>query len=158
VSQANEVDRWTLTVSASGTIIIDVLAYESHGPGGKWSPTDYFGDGADNNRLVANIYLFRNDGTVVDSTTGADYYNGMYPGEKRPGAHYATSAKNPYLTLSISPGTYILAIGSYPISSATEAFAGVNNDGSNWTNFDTNPAPGGTVLYNKYKITITLTP
>jgi len=129
-----------------------VEAYEACGPSGKWKGTDYFGDGPNNNRLTANIYLFKQDGTLVGSTTGTEYLNGQYPGEKRltPTPHLQTSAKNPYLSKSnVSAGTYILAIGSYPLKTEAEAWNGTNNDGSNWKDSD-----NGTTLYNKYRIKI----
>jgi len=146
IASKQEVDHWTLPLKTSGTIIIDVQAYEACGPSGKWKGTDYFRDGADNNRLVANIYLFKKDGTLVSST------NGQYPGELRltPTPHIETSAKNPYLSVPVSAGTYILAIGSYPLSQI-DAWNGVNTSGTSWKDYDD---ANKITLYNWYTINI----
>lgn len=136
----SEVDRWTLTLNTSGTLVIDVQAWESCG--NKSIPTDFFGDGDNNNKLVANIYLFNQNGTLVGSSTG------RYPGDTAPGAHTTRSGQNPYLSISVSAGTYVLTIGSYPLSQA-DAWAGVNTDGSQWTD-----SFNGTTSYNKYNINI----
>jgi chitodextrinase len=143
VSQASEVDHWTLTVD-TGTIVIDVGAWESCGA--KAIPMDFFGDGDNNNKLHANIYLFDQSGALVGSATG------IYSGDSAPGAHLTRSGQNAYLSISVTAGTYILAIGSYPLSQ-TNAWAGVNMNGSDWSNpYSYN----GTTRYYKYKITITL--
>ena len=158
VSQASDLDHWTLTVSTAGTITLDVQAWESCGA--KPVPRDFFGDGNGNNKLHANMYLFNSDGTVRASSTGsysADTWNptngtGRYPPETPapPGNHNTRSGQNPYINVSVPAGTYKLAIGSWPISSSTDAWNGVNNDGSDWTN-----SYGGSTSYNKYKINVT---
>jgi hypothetical protein len=159
VSQASEVDHWTLTVGA-GTVTIDVESWESCG--NKPSvPMDLFGDGNSNNNLEANIYIFQQNGTLVAGCVGSGSSRtgvGAAVSCAGPGAHFTRSGHNPYISMSISAGTYIVAIGSADLSES-DAWAGVNNDilHSYWTNFASFPAPGH-VLYNKYKITITLTP
>ena len=144
VNQHSKVDRWTLNFNISGDLVIDVQAYEGCVSGEGYR--DYFGDGGGNNRLTANIYLFKQDGTLVGSSTGS-----------MPRAEMIH--RNPYLSInSINAGSYILAIGSCPLSQA-DALAGKNNDGgecgggakSNWSNFDSTT---GTSLYNKYRINI----
>jgi len=143
LSQPSDVDRWTLTVSA-GTIVLDVGAWESDGV--KPIPMDFFGDGNNNNKLHANFYLFNQSGTLVGSATG------IYSGDSAPGAHVTRSGQNAYLSMSISAGTYILAVGSYPLSQ-NNAWAGVNMDGSDWLYPYSYSGP---IRYYKYKITITL--
>jgi hypothetical protein len=140
-----------------------VESWESSGSGGTKPliPTDFFGDGDNNNKLEANIFIFQQDGTLVGGCVG---YGSGRTGVGAtvscigPGAHSTRSGHNPYISMSIPAGTYILAIGSADLSQS-DAWAGVNNDilHSYWTNFNPYPAPGH-VLYNKYKITITLTP
>jgi chitodextrinase len=145
ISQPSDVDHWTLTVG-TGTIIIDVGAWESDGA--KPIPMDFFGDGNNNNKLHANFYLFDQSGTLVGSSTG------IYSGDSAPGAHVTRSGQNAYLSMSVSAGTYILAVGSYPLSQ-NNAWAGVNMDGSDWSQ---SYSYSGPIRYYKYKITITLTP
>jgi len=144
IASKSEVDRWTLILKTSGTIVIDVQAFE----GCNWSrETDYFRDGAANNRLVANIYLFKQDGTLVGSSTGGE--PGHAPGVPQTGQ---PRGHNPYLSMSMSAGTYVLAIGSYLLSQDEAKgvnWAGGNTDGSSWTDSD-----NGTTLYNKYNINI----
>jgi hypothetical protein len=109
---------------------------------------DFFGDGNNNNKLHANFYLFNQNGTLVGSATG------IYSGDSHPDAHDTRSGQNAYLSMSVSAGTYILAVGSYPLSQ-NNAWGGVNMDGSDWLN----PySYSGSIRYYKYKITITLTP
>jgi chitodextrinase len=146
VSQPSDVDHWTLTVSTAGTIVLDVGAWESDGV--KPIPMDFFGDGNNNNKLHANFYLFDQSGTLVGSSTG------IYSGDSAPGAHVTRSGQNAYLSMSIPAGTYILAVGSYPLSQ-NNAWAGYNMDGSDWSQ---SYSYSGSIRYYKYKITITLTP
>jgi hypothetical protein len=146
ISQPSDVDHWTLTVSTAGTIDIDVGAWESDGA--KPIPMDFFGDGNNNNKLHANFYLFNQNGTLVGSATG------IYSGDSHPDAHVTRSGQNAYLSMSVSAGTYILAVGSYPLSQ-NNAWAGYNLDGSDWSQ---SYSYSGTTRYYKYKITITLTP
>jgi hypothetical protein len=154
ISQAGKVAHWTLTVNTSGTITIGVNSWEACSSTGKWAGTDYFGDGPNNNRLVSHIYLFKQDGTLVGSATGT------YPGGNRNDqlgsngrAHYTTSAKNAYIyNLSVTAGTYILAIGSADLSE-NNAWAGVNTDGSTWKDYDNF---NQITLYNKYYIYVYL--
>jgi hypothetical protein len=146
VSQPSDVDHWTLTVSTAGTIVLDVGAWESDGV--KPIPMDFFGDGNNNNKLHANFYLFNQSGTLVGSSTG------IYSGDSAPGAHVTRSGQNAYLSMSIPAGTYILAVGSYPLSQ-NNAWAGYNMDGSDWSQ---SYSYSGSIRYYKYKITITLTP
>jgi hypothetical protein len=109
---------------------------------------DFFGDGNNNNKLHANFYLFNQSGTLVGSSTG------IYSGDSAPGAHVTRSGQNAYLSMSIPAGTYILAVGSYPLSQ-NNAWAGYNMDGSDWSQ---SYSYSGSIRYYKYKITITLTP
>jgi hypothetical protein len=150
IASASEVDRWTLPLKTSGTIIIDVEAWESCGA--KPIPMDFFGDGQNNNKLHANMYLFNSSGTVVASSTGRYSADAIWLATNRtlpPGNHNTRSGQNPYINVSVPAGTYKLAIGSWPISNSTDAWNGVNNDGSDWTT-----SYNGTTSYNKYKIKI----
>jgi chitodextrinase len=147
----SKIDHWTLTFNTSGTIVIDVLSFEycriySSG-------RDANGDGIfGNNRLQSNIYLFALDGTLVGSSAGG------YPGSNTglgTTAEQLRSHRNPYLSMSINPGTYILAIGNCPLSQ-NNAWGGVNMDsgscaGRHWTNFDSS---AGITLYNEYRVKI----
>ena len=143
IDQQSEVDHWILNFPTSGNIIIDVQAWESCNGSGKINiPNDFFVDGKNNNKLHANIFLFNQSETLVGSSTG------IYSGDTAPGAHNTRSGQNPYLSMSINAGTYVLAIGSYPLSQ-DDASAGVNKDGSDWTN-----SYHGSTSYNKYKINI----
>lgn len=137
-------DKITITIPASGSLVIDMDAWE--GCGNKVTiPTDLFvGDGASNNKLKANIYLFDNSGNLVASKVG------QYPGEGAPGAHSTRTGQSPYLATNITTGTYTLAIGSYPLSEA-DAKAGNNTDGSSWTNRDDYHQID---LYNKYRVKV----
>lgn len=147
ISQPSDVDQWTLVVlGTGGTIVLDAASWESDGV--KPIPMDFFGDGNNNNKLHANFYLFDQSGTLVGSSTG------IQSGGSAPGAHVTRSGQNAYLSMSVSAGTYILAVGSYPLSQ-NNAWAGVNMDGSDWSYAYSYWGP---IRYYKYKITITLTP
>ena len=141
IAQQSEVDHLPITFSTSGKVKIDVQAWESCTSNGtKNIPTDFFGDGNNNNKLISNIFLFNNqNGTLVDSKATS------FPGDVAPGAHTTRSGRNPYLVMNISAGTYRLAIGSYPLSEA-DAWAGVNTDGSSWSDYGS--------PWKKYKINI----
>jgi hypothetical protein len=137
------VDTITIKILAPGSLVIDVDAWE--GCGSKVTiPTDLFADGASNNRLKANIYLFNYAGSLVASKVG------NYPGEGAPGAHSTRTGQSPYLATNITTGTYTLAIGSYPLSEA-DAKAGNNSDGSSWSNYDDYHLIN---LYNKYRVKV----
>ncbi len=144
VSLASEVDHWVLNFETSGHIIIDVEAFEACIGNPKGIPTDFFDDGEANNKLVANMYLFTEGGTLVGSATGS------YPGDTAPGAHDTRTGQSPYLAMDIDSGTYVLAIGSYPLSQA-DAWAELNTDGSNWSDYDDF---NDITLYNRYNIKI----
>jgi len=143
------VDKITIKIPATGSLVIDVAAYEGCSITGKWA-ADYFSDGKANNNLISNIYLFTENGTLVDSRAGYGTSD-FLPGDGGIGLkHYVRSYRNPYLARNISPGTYVLAIGSYPLSQA-DAWAKSNSDGSSWTNYD---VPRQIDLFNKYSVKV----
>ena len=137
IDQKSQVDHYTLPpIPTSGNLVIDVQAWEAHSGFGR--PTDFFEDGDSNNRLVASIYLFRQDGTLTLVGEGGE----------GPEAHNTRSCHDAYLQTSISPGTYVLAIGSKPLSEI-DARAKNNTDGSLWSDHWYGP-----LSYNKYRINI----
>jgi hypothetical protein len=150
ITSASRVDHWIFNLSNTSNLIIDVQAWESSQSSGKTNiPNDFFGDGPNNNKLIANIFLFALDGTLIGSSTGDR------PGDVSPGAHATRSGYNPYLDVNVGAGTYILALGSFRISQA-DAWAGANSDGSSWTDskYDYNTATS-VPLFNKYNIILT---
>jgi hypothetical protein len=144
----SDVGHIQITIPKAGRLVIDVDAWE--GCGNKPAiPTDLFNDGASNNKLKANIYLFNQSGTCVGSSTGS------YPacdndGDCAPGAHDTRTGQSPFLSMDIGRGTYVLAIGSYPLSQA-DAWAQNNSDGSSWTDYDSYHQ---ITLYNRYRVKV----
>jgi ribosomal protein L40E len=148
IDQQSEVDHWILNFPTSGNIIIDVQAWESCGSNGNKPniPRDFFGDGEHNNQLHAEIYLFKEDGALLNHSN----YSCDDNMNCAPGAHSTRTGQSPYLAMNINAGTYRLAIGCTSLSEA-DAWAKINNVGSSWTNFDDVKK---ITLYNKYKINI----
>ena len=137
INSSSEVNQWVFSLANTSDLIVDVQAWESCGK--KPIPQDFFGDGNNNNKLNANIYLFTMEGLLEESSTGT------FPGDSAPGAHQTRSGRNPYLSITdLSAGTYILVIGAYPLSQ-TDAWNSVNNDGSSWID---NEDPNNPNYYN----------
>ncbi|MCU0575216.1 MAG: DVUA0089 family protein [Desulfobacterota bacterium] len=148
IVSSSEVDHIVMSITKAGRIVIDVDAWE--GCGNKVTiPTDLFSDGASNNKLKANMYLFNQAGTCVGSSTGS-YPSCDDDGDCAPGGHSTRTGQSPYLSMDINPGTYIIAIGSYPLSQS-DAWAKSNTGGSSWSDYDDFRQ---VALFNKYRLKI----
>lgn len=142
IDSPSQVDQWVFNLSEATDLIIDVQAWEACGSKPA-IPQDFFGDGNHNNRLHANIYLFTSTGTLISDATG------IYSGDSAPGSHDTRSGQNAYLGLTgLTAGDYILAIGAYELSQ-TDAWAGFNTQGTDWTDYD---EWENIQLYNYYNI------
>ena len=137
ITQPSQVDQNTFAIPALGSVVIDVQAWEAHQ--GQGRTTDFFGDGDKNNDLDSEMHLFKN-GTLVGT------------GGKGPGANSTRSCRDPYLNTNVIPGTYMVAIGSGPLT-WQDALAKNNTDGSLWSDHWY-----GTFNYNKYRIKVTYQP
>jgi hypothetical protein len=137
ITQRSQVDQNTFAIPALGSVVIDVQAWEAHQ--GQGRTTDFFGDGDKNNDLDSEMHLFKN-GTLVGT------------GGKGPGSNITRTCRDPYLNTNVTPGTYMVAIGSGPLT-WQDALAKNNTDGSLWSDHWY-----GTFNYNKYRIIVTYQP
>lgn len=112
IDDGTEVDHWSFSVTNSGTFIFDVLANEDG--------NDFFANGVDNDQLDSYIYLFANNasGTLIDS----DDDGGL-------GSDGSVSGLDSFMTVDLTIGTYLFAIGDYNLSES-EARNGLNVNSS----------------------------
>jgi len=113
IDDGTEVDVWTIEILSSGTFVFDVLAFET-------SNTDFFGNGDNNDKLDSYLYLFAND--LNGLLMGADDDGGL-------GNDGSISSLDSFMTLALSAGSYVLAIGDYNLNE-TEARAAFNGNNS----------------------------
>jgi hypothetical protein len=167
IDSASKVDQYTIRLSTSSNVSINVLSYEggysAHGRTSGLSLLE--GDltnGESNDYLLSNVFLFNSDSTLIDFRDGdtlctrcsschgygykAEDTPG-YPGCEAPGAFYTRSPRNPLMeVLGLDAGDYILAIGAQYLNSS-DAWAGTNAGDDNWGY--ANPD----FYFNNYKIT-----
>jgi hypothetical protein len=99
IDDGTEVDFWSVYVTTSGTFTFDVLAYEV--------ANDFFDNGLGNDRLDSYIYLFAND--ADGALIGSDDDGGL-------GSDGSVSGLDSLMTLNLSVGSYLFAIGDYFLS------------------------------------------
>ncbi len=179
ISSIEEVDRYSIRLTAAADVTIDVESSEKNHYG--WNnfmqlnlpedlglPDGISTNGPGNDRLTSNIFLFTSDGTARDSRVGTapcnacstchyDQYSSPipgFPGCNTPNAFYTRNPFNPYMDITaLSAGDYVLAIGAQPLTAA-DAWLGTNNSEPDQNEPD-GPAwvEPGSGFFNNYKIT-----
>lgn len=137
----NTVDHWYFTVNSPGTVSIDTLSWESEWNGSSYVWNDVNNDGEDA-FFDPYIYLFTDDGSLDTGDYIArndDSWNTYADG--------SISDLDSYLSLNLSAGDYILAIGAYYLS-AEDAIDQLN-DG----NYYPRDFAGNQIDHGDYQIT-----
>ncbi|EEY69771.1 uncharacterized protein PITG_06261 [Phytophthora infestans T30-4] len=144
------VDQYTLNVAASTAIVeIDLLSMET---ADNKTFTDVNAD-CDSAYIDPQVYLFQRqtDGSLAfvatNDDTGDD--NSVYFSRGRTDG--SVSAQDSYLIRQVSQGTYVLAVGRYPLSQAAAA-AGRSTDSVN--DFSPYFCMARKASYGNYKMTV----
>jgi len=111
IDTGTEVDVWSIEVITSGDFTFDVLAYEN-------PSDDFFNNGIDNDHLDSYIYLFATD--LNGALMGRDDDGGL-------GTDGSTHGYDSLMNVTLTSGSYVLAIGDYRLTE-TEARAAFNGD------------------------------
>ncbi|KAG6595735.1 Serine protease V8 [Phytophthora cinnamomi] len=144
------VDQYTLSIAASSAIVeINLLSMET---ANNVTFSDVNSD-CDSAYIDPHIFLFKqlNDGslTFVASNDDAGDDNAAY--YSRGFADGSVSAEDSYLIQQLSAGTYVLAVGRYPLTQAAAA-AGKSTDSVN--DFTPYTCMARKASYGNYKITM----
>jgi hypothetical protein len=170
IDASTQVDHYYFQLTTPSDVTIDVASYEEtasawgHGSVDLNLPIPNNPNGANNDKLLSNIYLFTAGGTLMGSVDGQTicicsgcHFGGWkdnpgpgWPGCDASGIIGTYGINNPTLSVTgLAAGDYFVAIGAQYMSSA-EAQSANNNSGdeSGWSG----------IANNNYKIIITITP
>ncbi|GMF65931.1 unnamed protein product [Phytophthora lilii] len=144
------VDKYTLSITASSAIVeIDLLSMET---ADNTTFSDVNSD-CDSAYIDPHIYLFKKntDGTlsVVANNDDAGDDNSAYFSRGRTDG--SLTAEDSYLIQQLSKGTYVLAVGRYPLT-ASAAAAGKSTDNVN--DFTPYTCMARKASYGNYKMTV----
>ncbi len=170
IDASTQVDHYYFQLSVLSDVTVDVASYEEtasafgHGGSDLTLPIPNNPNGANNDKLLGNIYLFTAGGALMGSVDGQTtcvcsgcHFGGFkdnpgpgWPGCDASGIIGTYGINNPTLTVTdLAAGDYFVAIGAQYMSAA-EAQSANNNSGdeTGWSG----------VANNYYKLIVTVTP